>query len=863
MSEEATRNTSVSAIDNRGFSRGLVNFGSRMNADESSILRPDFGQGQNPLSKYLRKYLSYSATALQNDIVKHLEHTLGCDRDLVTKKAFYQATCLAVRDRMMEIWNDTQSRFFQSNEKRVYLLSAQYEPGKMLKNALWNLQLEASARQALLSLDSDLGEIYDQEEEISLSSGALGKFASCFLDAMATQDLPGFSYGVRYSFGDFKQNFVNEEQVEFPNLWAGSRIPWEILRPEIKYKVNFYGTVKEEKYYQEKKGIWENTETVYAEAYDTLVPGYDTFHALNLRTWKSLADLEHLKTIEGAEKQRQYRTRAEEITMQLNPSSKELQLKQQYLLVAGTIADILYKFKKNNEDIKDLPKKVAIQLNDTHPALAIIELLRILYDEEDIEDMIGSRIATEVFSYTCHSINYQEQLFYDVDLLGKVLPRHLSLIYELNLIWTNFLRKKYDDEMVSNMSLIEESNPKRVRMFYIAALFSHKIVGVSHKATDFQTSNLFKNFYALFPERFITIPFGISPRRWINVSNRDLSECYTEHLSNSGWITDGSMIQKLKTDIQPDFLNTISKIKNKMKRELAKFIQKQQNISISESSLFDVHVKLVTDHRRQLMYCFYVIHRYLQVKKHFNSDYTRFKRTFIIGGRAHPDHATAKSTVHLAKMIAKLVNSDPEISKYIQMVYISNLNKSVDELTSAAADVVEQITCPGTESSDYASFSAMMNAAVLLGSNDSSNYEASLHIDKNSLVLFGCNIDDVAKERERMKSLPSDIYFPQSLKDVIGAIQEGLFGNPNDFTYLLDSICKQNDRFLIGADFNSYIEAQKKIDDSFVNKALWKKMMVESALGASYFYSDRTVLEYAEKVWKVSKRTSNVQQVDR
>jgi len=862
LEDEISAKNRSQALMRRGSSRGLFynNFG----AVSSESLRPDFGFGTSKLYELMESYSPSDEKSLMKSIVSHLEYTLARTRFSINNKSCYEASALSTRDRLIEIWNDTQIHITKVNPKRVYYLSIEYLMGRSLQNALLNLNIEANMKKALMQLGMNMEDIKEEESDAGLGNGGLGRLAACYLDSLATQNFPGWGYGLRYNYGIFKQQIVNGQQVEVPDFWIGDRNPWEIQRSDIHYKIKFYGNVRTEKVDGKVRSFWENYETVIAEAFDNPIPGFETMNTINLRLWRSIPDetFNFAKFNEGdyysSIKQKQD---AEIISSVLYPNDstqngKELRLKQQYFFVSATIQDILRRYKKSNKDFKDLPNFTAIQLNDTHPSLAIIELLRILVDEEGFEMLTAWNIVTNVFAYTNHTVLPEALEKWNIDIFGKLLPRHLELIYTVNYFWIEKLKDLCPNDFgkMQRLSIIEESNPKQIRMANLSVLGSHKVNGVAQVHSEILKKVIFKDFYDLEPKKFINITNGVTVRRWIGVANPHLAKFYQDNLGTSDYLVNFELVRSLLNRVEdPGFQMQWMKIKAKAKKRVVDWVKTHYRIKISEKSLFDVMVKRFHEYKRQFMYLLFILHRYLTIKKMRNVERENVvKRVFFIGGKAAPAYYIAKKCIKLAHSIADLINNDIEISQYIKLIFLPNYSVSVAEMIIPAADLSEHISVAGTEASGTSNMKFAMNGGLIIGTMDGANIEIAEEIEQENMFIFGLKVNEVEEGRQKMWSTAYEQYFPEELRDVFKEIRNGLLGDPEEFRDLLNSICNKNDHYLVGRDFTSYIEAQERVDHCFRDQIQWTKMSIKTALNMSKFSSDRSITEYAHLIWKVT-----------
>lgn len=825
--------------------------------------RKDYSEGHSKLGELIKTCLVNNEETFMKNIARHLEFDLATSRFTINQHSSYLAAAFSVRDRLIEMWNDSQIEITKMNPKRVYYLSIEYLMGRSFQNSLLNLDIEEPMKGAIKNFGMNLEELYEQENDAGLGNGGLGRLAACYLDSMATLNLPAWGYGLRYTFGIFKQSIVDGHQYEIPDYWLGDRNPWEIERSDLIYKVAFGGHVIKEFKNGTEISVWIPSEIVQAKAYDTPVPGYQTKNTINLRLWKSipseLFDFQKFNTGDyyGTVKSVQD---AELITSVLYPNDstqngRELRLKQEYFFVSATIQDILRRYSKNNKNLLDLAEKVAIQLNDTHPALGIIELLRILVDENHFELMVAWQVIIKVFSYTNHTILPEALEKWSVDLVQKLLPRHLELIYMINFIFIESIKTQFpnDQKRMENLSLVEESNPKKLRMANLCILGSHKVNGVSAIHTEILKNLTFKHFYELDKSKFVNVTNGVTVRRWVGEANHALTELYTDYLGSSEFLINFEMIKSLNAKIgDAVFSKKWRLVKTKAKHKLSKWIKKTQKIEIPDEFLFDVLVKRIHEYKRQLLYVLYILHRYLNFKKASKTDRQEFvPRAFIMAGKAAPGYHIAKKIIKLAYSVADLINNDLEVTSYFRFVFLPNYCVSMAEVIIPASDISEHISVAGTEASGTSNMKFTLNGGLIIGTLDGANVEICEEVGEENMFIFGTKLPEVEKEKNKMRNSTYEEYFPLDLQKVIHEIRSGLIGNPEEFRELLDSFTNHNDWYLVGKDFTDYVRAQELVDKTYKNQDEWVKKSIKCALNSSKFSSDRSILEYAEKIWNV------------
>lgn len=827
------------------------------------LCRPNLHQVNNRLIELMKKYLPNDVDSLVRSIGEKLEYTLAINRFRLNRHSCYLAAALTARDRILEVWNDTQMVITEQNPKRAYYLSIEYLLGRVFRNGLKNCGLETQMKKALLELGMNVEEVYDQEADAGLGNGGLGRLAACYLDSLSTMNFPAWGYGIRYNFGIFQQKIINGNQVEIPDYWLSKKNPWELERSDIIYRVRFFGHVRRTEVDGKTRCIWEGGQTVNAMAYDNPVPGYDTNNTINLRLWRSIPDeeLDFRKFDSGdydgsiAQKQE-----AEIISSVLYPNDsteagRELRLKQQYFFVCASIQDILRRYKKRNSDITKMADKVAIQLNDTHPSIGVIELLRVLVDEEGLSQQTAWHVVSNVYNYTNHTVLPEALEKWSVDLMGRLLPRHLELIYEVNHFWLEKVRAKYPDDpdRVSRLSLIEESQPKKVRMAHLSIIASQRVNGVAKIHSQILKDDLFKDFAQLEPEKFINVTNGVTPRRWVLAANEQLAECLTDELGSDEWVSDYSVLKRLRDRSKdPELQRRFESIKKFNKKRFAEWLFTHFKQKIDPNSMFDVMIKRIHEYKRQFMYCFYVLHRYLKLKKMSPEEREKtLKRTFIMAGKAAPGYFVAKRVIKFANSIASHLDSDPETSKYIKFVFVPNYCVSTAEVLIPASDISEHISVAGTEASGTSNMKFVFNGGLIVGTLDGANIEIRDEIGEENIFIFGATADQVSEKRKIMQQSSYEDYMPEELKEVISEVRRGLLGDPNEFEFLLNTICQRNDRYLVGADFLDYVKTQERIDEAYKDRASWNAKCIAATFSMGFFSSDRSINDYAEKIWNI------------
>lgn len=798
----------------------------------------------------------HDAASLKACFLHHLHYTLAKDRYTATKRDCYQALAFAVRDRLVGRWIETQQKYYTQDAKRVYYLSMEFLIGRTLGNSLVNIDLHEECRQALHELSLDLEELRELEWDAGLGNGGLGRLAACFLDSMATLGLPAYGYGIRYEYGIFFQQIKDGYQVETPDNWLRYGNAWEIARPEYLYPVRFYGHVQTETDANGREHHrWVDTQEVMAMAYDTPIPGYncDTVNTMRLWSAKSSRGFElnyfnHGDYIRAVED----KNRTENISRVLYPNDnqmegKTLRLKQEYFLVSATLQDIVRRYKKQHTDFEAFPDKVAIQLNDTHPALAVPDLMRMLVDEEHLEWDKAWEITKATCSYTNHTILPEALETWPASLLEHLLPRHLQVIYEIN---RRHLKTASSDHP-ARISIVEEAEDNRIRMGHLATIGSHKINGVSALHSKLVTTQVFPQFYELWPERFVNKTNGITPRRWLKKANPQLASLITEHIGD-GWITDlDELKQLIPLAENPEFRNRWAAVKRHNKELFTQYIAETQGLELNRNSIFDCQVKRFHEYKRQLMFVMYAIHLYNEIKDHPKHNYP--PRTILIGGKAAPGYYMAKLIIKLIHSVAHVVNNDPGIGDRLSIVFMDNYRVSSAEKVIPATDLSEQISTAGMEASGTGNMKFALNGALTIGTLDGANVEIREEVGEENIFIFGHTTEEIIKMRETGYR-PLDIYHNEpALRRVLDMIGSGYFcpEHPDLFKDIFDSVTHHGDPYFVLADFGAYVKCQEQAGAEFQNQDLWTRKSILNTANMGKFSSDRTIQEYADDIWGV------------
>ncbi len=806
----------------------------------------------------INRHLGADVPDLRRALEDHLVFTQGKDRYTATYRDWFVCAAHVLRDRLMTRWMETMRSYYQEDAKRVYYLSLEFLIGRTLENSLYNLGFHDAFQEALADMELDPDRLVRQEPDAALGNGGLGRLAACLLDSMATLQLPGYGYGIRYEYGMFTQRIENGDQVEHPDNWLRYGNPWEFPRPEVLYRVHFYGHSSP---YVDPQGHtrfqWTDTEDVMAMAYDTPIPGYATDTVNNLRLWSAKATRDfHLSYFNRGDYIRavEDKNESENLSKVLYPEDstemgRELRLKQQYFFVSASLQDILYRFSRHHEGFAELPDKVAIQLNDTHPAVAIPELMRILVDRHQLTWETAWDLTTRTFAYTNHTLLPEALETWPVPLFERVLPRHLQIIYEINRRFLDEVRHQHpgDGALLGRMSLIAEGEPKQVRMAHLAIVGSHRVNGVAALHARILRERVFPDFDRQFPGRFIGITNGITPRRWLHQANRPLAELLDEHLE-PGWATDLERLQGLRPLAEdPAFREAFARVKTRNKQRLARVVHLRQDLDLDLESLFDVQVKRIHEYKRQLLNILQVIARYNRILDGEDP----VPRTVVFAGKAAPGYVLAKNVIALILGVADVVNRHPRSRERLRVVFMANYDVTSAERIIPAADLSQQISTAGTEASGTGNMKLALNGALTLGTLDGANIEIMEAVGRENLFTFG--LDAEAVEQRRAQGHDPQALYRESpeLRRVLDMIAEGYFsaGDPERYRPVLDALLHHGDRYLVLADFAAYLEAQGAVDALYRDPAQWQRRAILNVAGMGRFSSDRTIAEYAREVW--------------
>ncbi len=800
--------------------------------------------------------------SLRRAFAAHLQCSLGKDEHTATIRDRFIAVSHAVRDRLMNRWIETQQSYYKADSKRVYYLSLEFLMGRALGNNLLNLGMEEAMRSVLADLGVDLNDLLEQEADAGLGNGGLGRLAACFLDSMATLGLPAYGYGIRYEFGIFDQDIRNGYQVEKPEEWLRFGNPWEFPRPEYMVPVHFHGrTERPAGASCRTKTAWVDTRSVMGMPYDNPIAGYGNDVVNTLRLWQArasreldLADFNAGDYLAAVEE----KNISENISKVLYPNDltvmgKELRLKQQYFFVACSIFDIVRRYKKAHASFDEFAEKVAIQLNDTHPAIAIAELMRVLVDEQNLSWDYAWAITQKTFGYTNHTLLPEALEKWSVDLFSRLLPRHLEIIFEINQQFLDQVARRYPNDAgkLSRMSLIEEGTWKQVRMAHLAVVGSHSTNGVAALHTDLLKKDLFHDFCELWPERFNSKTNGVTPRRWLLMANPELSQAISEKIGN-GWVRNLEEIKGLeKWADDAVFRKQFRAIKRINKQKLAVIIEAENGIKVDIDSIFDVQIKRMHEYKRQLLDVMHIVALYNRIKANPRCDIV--PRTFIFGGKAAPGYAMAKLIIKLINSVAEVVNADRDVRGRISVVFLKNYRVSLAERIFPAADLSEQISTAGKEASGTGNMKFSLNGALTIGTLDGANVEIREEVGPENFFLFGLTVEQVHELRSKGYNPWAYYQADSQLKGVLDVIAGGKFspGEPHLFQPVVDSLLHGGDTYMLLADFASYMACQERVSKAYLDQEKWTKMSIINVARMGKFSSDRTIQQYAEEIWGV------------
>ncbi|MEZ7730185.1 glycogen/starch/alpha-glucan phosphorylase [Haemophilus sp. 27098_8_127] len=807
-------------------------------------------------SPFLYNRPSLDVEGVKKAIVYKLIFLIGRSPKEASQRDWLNATLHAVRDLVTEGWITTARQSRAEETRRVYYLSMEFLIGRTLSNAMIAEGVYDVAEKALAELNVNLEEIIEKEVDPGLGNGGLGRLAACFMDSLATLAIPAMGYGIRYEYGMFRQKIENGQQVERLDDWLEKGAPWEFMRPSKRFSIDFGGHI----YFEDKKCIWNPAEKVTALAYDQMIPGYKNDSASTLRLWSAhggeLFDLaefnrgDHLAAVAT-------RSANQNLSRVLYPddstwNGRELRLRQEYFLVSASLQDILRRHLRTHGTLDNLADKVAIHLNDTHPALAIPELMRILIDLHGYSWQNAWDVTRRIFSYTCHTLMSEALETWPVEMMAKILPRHLQMIFEINDHFLEYVKTYVTTDMdfIRRVSLIEEGYQRKVRMGWLSVVGSHKVNGVAAIHSDLMVTSTFADFARIYPERFTNVTNGVTPRRWLAVANPKLAALFDQYIG-SEWRCDLSQIEKLKAFADKgEFKRAVADIKYDNKVKLAQYVKKTLDIDLDPHALFDVQVKRIHEYKRQMLNVLHIIARYNEMLAHPEKDWQ--PRVFILAGKAASAYYAAKQTIRLINDVANVINNDERLKGRLKVVFIPNYSVSLAQLIIPAADISEQISLAGTEASGTSNMKFALNGALTLGTLDGANVEILDNVGEDHIFIFGNTVEQVeALRREGYR--PFDYYQnDEQLREVIDQIIRGDFSpeEPNRYHSLIQGL-QYHDYYQSFADFRSYVEAQKAVDKKYQDRDVWIASTIQNMVNMGFFSSDRTILEYAKNIWKI------------
>lgn len=797
--------------------------------------------------------------SLKRSIANKLMFVVGKDPEAARPEDWLHAAAYAVRDQLVERWMTTTRAQYAQDAKRVYYLSMEFLIGRTFSNAMLAVGLRERVKQALADFGVDIDAVTELEPDAALGNGGLGRLAACFLDSMATLNIPGFGYGIRYDYGMFKQTIVDGRQVEVPDYWLTHGNPWEFPRPEVNYRVQFGGhVVKVGDAYQ-----WVDSHDVQAMAYDTIIPGYATKATNTLRLWSAKATQEidlgafnrgnYMAAVET-------KNHSENVSRVLypddsTPSGRELRLHQEYFFCSASVQDLLRRYLRTHDNFESLPDKVSIHLNDTHPVLAIPELMRLLLDEHHLPWADAWRLCQGVFSYTNHTLMHEALETWPVEMMGRILPRHLQIIYDINAQFLHQISLRGGSpELLRKVSLVDEAGERRVRMAYLAVVTSHSVNGVSALHSELMKESIFFDFANLWPERFNNKTNGITPRRWLAQANPALSAVLDKQVG-TGWRRDLTQLSGLNAVLtSPKVIEAFQGAKLANKQRLAAWVQANMGLTIPTDALYDVQVKRIHEYKRQLLNVLHVITRYLRIINNPGSMTVPplVPRVVVFAGKAASAYHMAKQIIHLINSVAKVVNNDPRVGNLLKVVFIPNYSVSLAERIIPAADLSEQISTAGTEASGTGNMKFALNGALTIGTLDGANVEILENVGADNIFIFGLITPQVAATRAAGYQPRAIAEGNAELTEVLQAIRDGVFSpdEPGRFQSIYDLLVNWGDHYLLLADYAAYIAAQEQVDVAYQNKEAWSVMALRNVAAMGPFSADRTIGEYADKIWK-------------
>ncbi|MFP3545583.1 glycogen/starch/alpha-glucan phosphorylase [Rhizobium sp. SIMBA_035] len=797
---------------------------------------------------------------LAEEIIERLTYRIGKDAKVAKPHDWLTATILVVRDRIIDKWMESTRKVYSTGDKRVYYLSLEFLIGRLMRDAISNMGLMEEVSDALTSLGVDVNVIAGLEPDAALGNGGLGRLAACFMESMATVDVPAYGYGIRYVHGLFRQQLADGWQVELPESWLAHGNPWEFERRESAYEIGFGGTVDVVGDHDgEPRYVWKPAERVIAAAFDTPVVGWRGKRVNTLRLWSAqpidpiLLDAfnagDHIGALRESNK-------AESLTRVLypadgTPAGQELRLRQEFFFSSASLQDILRRHLQQYDDFTSLPDKVAIQLNDTHPAVSVAELTRLLCDVHGLDFEQAFEIVRGTISYTNHTLLPEALETWPIPLFERLLPRHMQLIYAINAKVLREARreKNFSDTEIRSISLIDESGDRRVRMGNLAFVGSHSINGVSALHTDLMKVTVFADLHKLYPDRINNKTNGITPRRWLQQCNPGLTGLIREAIGDE-FLDDAEKLKPLeKFASDPAFQQKFAAVKRANKVALSNLVASRMGVKLDPSAMFDIQIKRIHEYKRQLLNVIEAVALYDQIRSHPEMDWT--PRVKLFAGKAAPSYHNAKLIIKLINDVARTINNDPAVRGLLKVVFVPNYNVSLAEVMVPAADLSEQISTAGMEASGTGNMKFGLNGALTIGTLDGANVEMRDNVGEDNIVIFGLQADEVAKVRSDGHNPRAIIESSRELSQALASIAGGVFSpdDRNRYAQLIDGIYS-HDWFMVAADFDAYAAAQREVDQIWNNKSSWYTKTINNTARMGWFSSDRTIRQYAEEIWR-------------
>ncbi|MBX4907664.1 MULTISPECIES: glycogen/starch/alpha-glucan phosphorylase [Rhizobium] len=797
---------------------------------------------------------------LAEEIIERLTYRIGKDAKVAKPHDWLTATILVVRDRIIDKWMASTREVYATGAKRVYYLSLEFLIGRLMRDAVSNLGLMEEVRDALSSLGVDVNVIAGLEPDAALGNGGLGRLAACFMESMATVDVPAYGYGIRYVHGLFRQQMADGWQVELPENWLAHGNPWEFERRESAYEIGFGGAVEFITTHDDQpRYVWKPAERVIAAAFDTPVVGWRGKRVNTLRLWSAqpidpiLLDAfnagDHIGALRESNK-------AESLTRVLypadaTPAGQELRLRQEFFFSSASLQDILRRHLQQYDDFTSLPDKVAIQLNDTHPAVSVAELVRLLCDVHGMDFDQAWDITRRTFSYTNHTLLPEALESWPVPLFERLLPRHMQIVYAINakILLEARKGKNFSDSEIRSISLIEESGDRRVRMGNLAFIGSHSINGVSALHTDLMKVTVFADLHKLYPDRINNKTNGITPRRWLQQCNPGLTGLIREAIGDA-FLDDAEKLRPLEAHASdPSFQQKFAAVKRANKVALSNLVASRMGVKLDPSAMFDIQIKRIHEYKRQLLNIIEAVALYDQIRSHPELDWV--PRVKLFAGKAAPSYYNAKLIIKLINDVARTINNDPSVRGLLKVVFVPNYNVSLAEVMVPAADLSEQISTAGMEASGTGNMKFGLNGALTIGTLDGANVEMRDNVGEDNIVIFGLRADEVAKVRSDGHNPRAIIEGSRELSQALSAIGSGVFSpdDRNRYAALIDGIYS-HDWFMVAADFDAYAQAQRDVDQIWTNQSAWYTKTINNTARMGWFSSDRTIRQYADEIWR-------------